>query len=766
MAMLTIALLACSEQGVTVHNASPEADIVSHDDMAEVEADVAVVYHGYVSDPDHDVDELTAAWFVDDNQVCNAAVPNADGTVACEITLEEGEWTIRLDVRDSGGGGDSALLNVIAVSEPPPNEAPSCAITSPKTNAFSEEGEEVAFTGSASDDAGATTLTVLWESDRDGPLSDTAPDSSGALAFATSTLSAGTHTITLTVDDTEGERCTDSIVYSVGSPPSLTVLSPADGETYTEGEAITFATTMSDGQDAATDLEVVWSVDGAEFAREPGDSTGAASFDWTPPSWGSSTYSARVTDSDGLYAQVDVDLTVNGVPDSPEITLGPADPTTTDLLQVSIDTDAVDPEGGTLTYTYAWSVDGAAHGETGSSIAAVETTKGETWTVTVTAADELGAEGPAATASVTVLNTPPTRPALVIDPDEPLPGESLQCELDTASTDDDGDAIRYAATWTVDGVAYSGSTTLFSGDTVPAGVTVDGETWTCTVTPSDDEAEGDSGTASVDVACEKLDWYDDDDGDGYGDPDALTEACEQPAGTVADDSDCDDTADEVSPDATEWCDEIDNDCDDDIDEDNAADALTWYADDDADGYGDADDARHACEEPTGYVADATDCDDTDATTYPWAGDVMGDGTDSDCDGLDCEAASDGTTYFTVCFDDLGWHDGRADCQDAGHDDLASIEDASEQAFVETLIDDAGGWESEAPYIGYADEVIESSWGWSNGSTSTWTNWSTNEPNGGSSENCAQLNWPLGTGEWNDTDCYGTSADRGYVCERR
>ena len=94
--------------------------------------------------------------------------------------------------------------------------------------------------------------------------------------------------------------------------------------------------------------------------------------------------------------------------------------------------------------------------------------------------------------------------------------------------------------------------------------------------------------------------------------------------------------------------------------------------------------------------------------------MWGDGTDSDCDGLDCEADSDGSTYFSVCADVVGWHDARSECQDAGHDDLASIEDAAEQTFVEDLLKDAGLWSTHAPWIGYADEVVESSWGWASG----------------------------------------------------
>ena len=63
-------------------------------------------------------------------------------------------------------------------------------------------------------------------------------------------------------------------------------------------------------------------------------------------------------------------------------------------------------------------------------------------------------------------------------------------------------------------------------------------------------------------------WYEDDDGDGYGDPDTAFEACEVPAVYVTDGTDCDDTDAAVNPGGTEVCDDddVDEDCDGDADE--------------------------------------------------------------------------------------------------------------------------------------------------------------------------------------------------------
>jgi len=57
-------------------------------------------------------------------------------------------------------------------------------------------------------------------------------------------------------------------------------------------------------------------------------------------------------------------------------------------------------------------------------------------------------------------------------------------------------------------------------------------------------------------------WYEDDDGDGYGDTRVYVRSCDAPTGTVAEKGDCDDADPEVSPAATEVCgDDVDEDCD-------------------------------------------------------------------------------------------------------------------------------------------------------------------------------------------------------------
>ncbi len=162
-----------------------------------------------------------------------------------------------------------------------------------------------------------------------------------------------------------------------------------------------------------------------------------------------------------------------------------------------------------------------------------------------------------------------------------------------------------------------------------------------------DEVDNDcDGDVDEDSAVDALTWYEDSDLDSYGDASSITTACAQPSGFVADDQDCDDSDTAINPAATELCDSVDNDCDGDIDEDDAADTSTWYADGDGDGYGDPDVTTAACTQPSGYLADASDCDDGDAAISPAATEVC-DGIDNDCDGTaDGASAVDATDWYS------------------------------------------------------------------------------------------------------------------------
>jgi len=239
------------------------------------------------------------------------------------------------------------------------------------------------------------------------------------------------------------------------------------------------------------------------------------------------------------------------------------------------------------------------------------------------------------------------------------------------------------------------------------------------------------GTADGADATDASTWYADRDADGFGDAAASTLSCDQPSGYVQDDTDCDDYDDDINPDADELCDGDDNDCDGDTDEDDATDAGTWYADTDADGYGDDASAATACSPPTGYVAEGGDCDDSDAAVNPGATELCN-GYDDDCDGLTDDEDGDvtGTSSWyadadgdgfgnaaysrTACDQPSGYVTDSSDCDDG---DASSYPGGSELCdgadndcdgdIDEDDAADASTWYADADADGYGDEATAS-----------------------------------------------------------
>ena len=91
--------------------------------------------------------------------------------------------------------------------------------------------------------------------------------------------------------------------------------------------------------------------------------------------------------------------------------------------------------------------------------------------------------------------------------------------------------------------------------------------------------------------------------------------------------DCNDNNSFVNPNAQEICDDVDNNCDGQIDEGLK---TTFYEDADGDGYGNPQVTTKACSQPSGYVANNTDCDDTNTAVNPGATEIKKNGIDDDC----------------------------------------------------------------------------------------------------------------------------------------
>jgi cysteine-rich repeat protein len=99
---------------------------------------------------------------------------------------------------------------------------------------------------------------------------------------------------------------------------------------------------------------------------------------------------------------------------------------------------------------------------------------------------------------------------------------------------------------------------------------------------------------------------------------------------------------DTSGESVEVCDGQDNDCDGLTDESGAIGESTWYADGDADSYGNINKSIQACNQPESYVSDSTDCNDANTAIHPGATEVC-DEVDNNCNGSVDEGVK--TTYY-------------------------------------------------------------------------------------------------------------------------
>lgn len=141
----------------------------------------------------------------------------------------------------------------------------------------------------------------------------------------------------------------------------------------------------------------------------------------------------------------------------------------------------------------------------------------------------------------------------------------------------------------------------------------------------------------VDEVEEQAPWYEDLDGDTYGDPESTPIfSCYRIPDRVLSRNDCDDGDKKVNPNAAEICDAKDNDCNGLAD--FRLEGINNFEDDDGDLAADSD-------------CGGDDCDDRDARTSGGAEEVC-DHVDNDCDGLVDEQTTQNIWYIDE--DGDGW----------------------------------------------------------------------------------------------------------------
>jgi outer membrane protein assembly factor BamB len=176
----------------------------------------------------------------------------------------------------------------------------------------------------------------------------------------------------------------------------------------------------------------------------------------------------------------------NTPPTAPKIEIRPARPRRGDALHAVLAAPAEDADGDALAYKFTWRKNGApfaAPGD-GREVPGSDVAKADAFELTVTASDGEAA-GPAATARVTVANTPPVPPRIAIEPRRPRGGEPLRLVVLEPARDADGDRVSLDIAWSRDG-----KPTGSRADSLPPSQLAKHERVKVIVTPRDGEEEG------------------------------------------------------------------------------------------------------------------------------------------------------------------------------------------------------------------------------------------------------------------------------------
>lgn len=404
---------------------------------------------------------LTYAWSVDDA----AAEAHTSSTVPASATARGERWSVVVTATSERGASVSFEADTVVQNTPPVVDTVSITPTT-----FDASSTLTAVATGSDADGDSLTWTYHW-------YVGTKPVQSGP----TDTLSDGfvggdtVRVEAVASDGTDDSASAGASATASNTAPSITgahiePLDPtssdplscvADGESDVDGDTVTYTTTWTvDGKPAGT-ADVL---PPKAFAR---DATVACT---TTPSDGEDT---------GASASAPAVTIANSAPTVANIAISP-DPFYTASTLTALYDAAFDMDGDATSVSHTWSVDGKIV-SSGPTLDSSAHQRDSVVALTVTASDKTDSR--VVVVTEITQNTPPAAPSVRLScPDL---GTDLICHVD--STDDDGDTLDYAITWTVDDKPWTGTaaTTTVADDTILAAELSDGAVWACEATADD-----------------------------------------------------------------------------------------------------------------------------------------------------------------------------------------------------------------------------------------------------------------------------------------
>ena len=275
-------------------NTAPEALIMMPRQADIVEAGKPFTIDGSASN-DADGDELQYKWTLSglgspidlSNKVSDTVIINTAGK----------DLVLTLLVQDSKGltGQD-----IVVITVEPGNRPPTATITTPSNGGAYSEGNEITFNGLASNDPDNDFLTYTWDlSEAGGPSYTASKQSKFSLE-----LSEGQYSISLTVEDPDGESSTATHSFTVTNLPPVSKIT-SDVNSLFVGEKIQLSGEDSYDPEGGA-LDFLWN-----FGDNKTSSLKSPEYSWNSP--GTFTVSLTVEDGEGQETTSTTDIEVKSL---------------------------------------------------------------------------------------------------------------------------------------------------------------------------------------------------------------------------------------------------------------------------------------------------------------------------------------------------------------------------------------------------------------------------------------------------------------------
>lgn len=462
-----------AEASATVVNTPPVATVSL---AADPVTDADLVAEVTSEDADVDTVTYTYAWTRD-----GEAVPSTAGTIPASETAHGETWTVTVTPNDGEADGEPVTASVVVANSAPNVESVELA----PSPAFEDSVLTATAIGVDDLDDDGVTLTYTWYVNETEVQSGEDDTLTGALFDKHDLVRVEVTPTDGFVDGATVASVDLLIENTVPTGTSVSIVSSsADGAAY---EASTLTCTPAGWADADGDAEgwtYAWQVDGAEVST-------AASLDGTLFSKGN-VVACTATPTDGEASGPTLTSSAvsvgNTAPVLASATLSTTAPTESDTVSVTLGA-ASDDDGDTLSYSYAWYVDGTLV-STSETLLPSRFVKGDVIEVTVTPYDGTDLGTAVSSPSAIAANSAPTVAAITLSPSAVYTDDTLTASAST--TDLDGDSVSLTYDWTVNGVPVGAS-----GATLDGGIYFDrDDVVEVTVTPNDGTDSGSSLTSS------------------------------------------------------------------------------------------------------------------------------------------------------------------------------------------------------------------------------------------------------------------------------